>query len=75
VRPEQISLAKMNNVSKALQTARLARDILGGNGIMDEYPIMASHDEPRDGEHLRGHRGRAPAHHRQGHHRLRRVRS
>jgi glutaryl-CoA dehydrogenase len=39
-RPEQISLAKMNNVSKALQTARLARDILGGNGIMDEYPIM-----------------------------------
>jgi glutaryl-CoA dehydrogenase len=40
VRPEQISLAKMNNVSKALQTARLARDILGGNGIMDEYPIM-----------------------------------
>ena len=40
VRPEQISLAKMNNVSKALEIARLARDILGGNGIMDEYPIM-----------------------------------
>lgn len=40
VRPEQISLAKMNNVSKSLQIARLARDILGGNGIMDEYPIM-----------------------------------
>jgi len=39
-RPEQISMAKMNNVSKALQIARLARDILGGNGIMDEYPIM-----------------------------------
>jgi glutaryl-CoA dehydrogenase len=39
-RPEQISLAKMNNVSKALEIARLARDILGGNGIMDEYPIM-----------------------------------
>jgi glutaryl-CoA dehydrogenase len=30
----------MNNVSKSLQVARLARDILGGNGIMDEYPIM-----------------------------------
>ena len=40
VRAEQISLAKMNNVSKALDIARLARDILGGNGIMDEYPIM-----------------------------------
>jgi len=40
VRPEQISLAKMNNVAKALEIARLARDILGGNGIMDEYPIM-----------------------------------
>jgi glutaryl-CoA dehydrogenase len=39
-RPEQISLAKMNNVSKALEIARLARDILGGNGIMDEYPVM-----------------------------------
>jgi glutaryl-CoA dehydrogenase len=40
VRSEQISLAKMNNVSKSLQIARLARDILGGNGIMDEYPIL-----------------------------------
>jgi len=40
VRPEQISMAKMNNVSKALEIARLARDILGGNGIMDEYPVM-----------------------------------
>jgi glutaryl-CoA dehydrogenase len=39
-RPEQISLAKMNNVSKALEIARLARDIMGGNGIMDEYPVM-----------------------------------
>ena len=39
-RPEQISLLKMNNVSKALEIARLARDIMGGNGIMDEYPVM-----------------------------------
>jgi glutaryl-CoA dehydrogenase len=39
-RPEQISLAKMNNVSKALEIARLARDVMGGNGIMDEYPVM-----------------------------------
>lgn len=39
-RPEQVSLLKMNNVSKALEIARLARDIMGGNGIMDEYPVM-----------------------------------
>jgi glutaryl-CoA dehydrogenase len=40
VRPEQISMAKMNNVSTALDIARLARDILGANGIIDEYPII-----------------------------------
>jgi glutaryl-CoA dehydrogenase len=40
VRPEQISMAKMNNVSAALDIARLARDILGANGIIDEYPII-----------------------------------
>jgi glutaryl-CoA dehydrogenase len=39
-RPEQISMAKMNNVSQALAIARLARDILGANGIIDEYPII-----------------------------------
>jgi len=39
-RPEQISMAKMNNVSNALRIARLARDILGANGIIDEYPII-----------------------------------
>ncbi len=38
--PEQISMAKMNNVSQALKIARLARDILGANGIIDEYPII-----------------------------------
>ena len=36
----QISLAKMNNVDMALQVARMARDIHGANGILDEYPIM-----------------------------------
>jgi len=40
MRPEQVSLAKMNNVSEALRIARLARDILGANGIADEYPII-----------------------------------
>ncbi|MGH7819046.1 MAG: acyl-CoA dehydrogenase family protein, partial [Candidatus Binatia bacterium] len=40
LRPEQVSLAKMNNVSQALHIARLARDILGANGIADEYPVI-----------------------------------
>ncbi len=35
--PQQISMAKMNNVSKALEIARLARDVLGANGITYEY--------------------------------------
>ncbi len=40
VRPEQISMAKMNNVRIALDVAREARDILGANGIIDEYPVI-----------------------------------
>ena len=40
MRPQHVSMAKMNNVSIALQTARLARDILGGNGITDDYPVI-----------------------------------
>jgi glutaryl-CoA dehydrogenase len=38
--PEQVSLAKMNNVDIALEIARVARDIHGANGILDEYPVM-----------------------------------
>jgi glutaryl-CoA dehydrogenase len=38
--PELISMMKRNNCSKALEIARNARDMLGGNGISDEYPIM-----------------------------------
>ena len=38
--PEHISLAKMNNVDIALDIARMARDIHGANGILDEYPVM-----------------------------------
>jgi len=38
--PEQVSLAKMNNVDIALQIARMSRDMHGANGILDEYPIM-----------------------------------
>jgi len=36
----QVSLAKRNNVSQALEIARMARDILGGNGIINEYSAM-----------------------------------
>lgn len=38
--PEMISLVKRNNCGKALKIARDSRDILGGNGISDEYHIM-----------------------------------
>ena len=37
VTPIQISLAKMNNVSKALEIARMTRDVLGASGITYEY--------------------------------------
>lgn len=37
VRPQQVSLAKRNNVRMALECARTARDLLGANGITDEY--------------------------------------
>ena len=38
--PEMISLIKRNNCGKALEIARIARDMLGGNGISDEYHII-----------------------------------
>jgi len=37
---QHISMAKRNNVWMALECARMARDILGANGIADEYPIF-----------------------------------
>jgi glutaryl-CoA dehydrogenase len=40
VRPQQVSMAKMNNVWMALETARMARDILGAAGIVDEHPVI-----------------------------------
>jgi len=40
VRPQQVSLAKRNNVGHALEIARLARDVLGANGIVNEYPVI-----------------------------------
>jgi len=38
--PEMISLIKLNSCNKAIAIARQARDILGGNGISDEYHII-----------------------------------
>ena len=40
VQHQHISMAKRNNVWMALECARLSRDILGANGIADDYPIM-----------------------------------
>jgi len=38
--PEMVSLIKRNNTAKALEVARHARDMHGGNGISDEYHVM-----------------------------------
>lgn len=38
--PVQVSLAKRNNVKMALDAARAAREMLGANGIHDEYPVF-----------------------------------
>jgi glutaryl-CoA dehydrogenase len=40
VLPVHVSMAKRNNVWMALECARMARDILGANGITEDYPIM-----------------------------------
>ena len=40
VRPEQISLGKLNNVREAIKIARECRTLLGANGITLEYPVL-----------------------------------
>ena len=40
LKPQHVSMGKMNNVNIALECARMARDILGANGISDEYPVI-----------------------------------
>jgi len=40
LRPEQVSVGKLNNVREAIAIARTCRTILGGNGISGEYPVM-----------------------------------
>jgi glutaryl-CoA dehydrogenase len=68
-----VSLIKRNNVDVALQIARLARDLLGANGIVDDYQSMrhmVNHETVRTyegthdvhtlilGEAITGHRAR-----------------
>ena len=38
--PDMVSMIKRNNVGKALDIARLARDMHGGNGISEDYQVM-----------------------------------
>ena len=40
MRPEQVSMCKMNNCAIARHITHLAREILGANGILDEYPVI-----------------------------------
>ncbi len=40
LKPEHVSMLKRNNVAIALDCARTSRDLLGANGIMDDYPVM-----------------------------------
>ncbi len=40
MRPQQVSLAKRNNCQTALEIARSARQMLGGNGVTSMYPVM-----------------------------------
>jgi glutaryl-CoA dehydrogenase len=40
IMPHHVSLVKMNNCRISLDVAREARDMLGGNGIIDEYPVI-----------------------------------
>jgi glutaryl-CoA dehydrogenase len=40
LRPDQVSVGKLNNVTKAIEICRTARTVLGANGISLEYPVM-----------------------------------
>jgi glutaryl-CoA dehydrogenase len=40
ISPVQVSLCKKNNVRVALEAARTARGLLGGNGILLDYPVI-----------------------------------
>jgi glutaryl-CoA dehydrogenase len=38
--PEMISIVKRNNCGKALEIARVARDMMGGNGLVEDYHVI-----------------------------------
>src|SRR6476659_411877 len=40
LKPQHVSMGKMNNVWVARECAKLAREVLGANGIVDDYPVM-----------------------------------
>ena len=40
LRPDQVSLGRLNNVREALDISRTARTILGANGVSLEYPVL-----------------------------------
>ena len=40
ITPQQISMGKRNNCAIAREISHLAREILGANGILDEYPVI-----------------------------------
>ena len=53
--PEIVSMMKRNSCGKALDIARTARDMLGGNGISDDFRRHPAPVEPGSGQHLRRH--------------------
>ncbi len=63
---EITSMLKRNSCGKSLDVARAARDMLGGNGISDEYRGDSPSRESRSGEYLRGHSRHSRADPRQG---------
>ena len=65
LRPEQVSVGKLNNVREAIRIARECRTILGGAGITLDYPPLRHAQQPGIRAHLRGHqRGAHPGHRR-----------
>jgi len=53
---EMTSVMKRNSCGKALEISRAARNMLGGNGISDEYGVARHPRQSRSGQHVRGHR-------------------
>ena len=68
--PEMISMMKRNNCGKALDIARMSRDMHGGNGITEEFQVMRHMVNLEIGEYLRRHPRRACTHSRAGTDRL-----